>query len=120
MAIRNDFPLAGSDYLGGTSDGWEYKTIFAGTNLERSYDMVRAFLVEEGYKDVIIPASAKELRMFRKKENNSQLSFFREIGYIHNPIKILFNPNEKRSVSLILCIYREDVENHLVKFHGLI
>ena len=35
--LRENFPEAGSDYLGGISDGWEYKTTFLGSTLEQSY-----------------------------------------------------------------------------------
>ena len=50
MALREDFPPAGSDYMGGESDGYEYRTVFAGSNLESTYEMVRQFLKEEGDK----------------------------------------------------------------------
>jgi hypothetical protein len=119
MPIREDFPIAGSDYLGGFSDGWEYKTTFSGTTLDRSYDMVKAFLAEEGFGEVPVPATAKELRLFKKIIHPNQMSIFREIGYIHNPIKILFHPNEKRSSSLTLSIFNEKAVNHLLLFHGL-
>jgi hypothetical protein len=120
MALRNDFPIEGSDYLGGFSDGWEYKTSFNGATLEKTYDMVKAFLVEEGYGDIPIPANAKELRMFKKLVPSAQMTIFREVGYIHNPIKILFHPNEKRSTSLTLCLYNEYAPQHLLRFHGLV
>lgn len=119
MALRDEFPDVGSDYLGGISDGWEYKTAFTGTTLDKTYEMVKAFLVEEGYADIPVPANAKELRLFKKVVHPSQLSIFREMGYIHNPIKILFHPNEKRHTSLTLCIYNEAAPNHLLRFHGL-
>jgi hypothetical protein len=120
MPIREVFPSAGSDYLGGVSDGWEYKTVFSGTTLERSYEMVKAFLAEEGFGDVPIPDNVKVLRLFKKLTPSNQISIFREIGYIHNPIKILFHPNEKRSTSLTLCLYNEKTDNHLLRFHGLV
>jgi hypothetical protein len=120
MSLRNEFPIANSDYLGGVSDGWEYKTSFSGTTLERTYEMVKAFLQEEGYEDIPIPNNAKELRLFKKIVYPAQMSIFREVGYIHNPIKILFHPNEKRSTSLTLCLYNEQAPNHLLRFHGLV
>ena len=49
MALRDGFPPEGLEYVGGESDGFEYKTIFSGMNLKYSYDMIKAFLVEEGY-----------------------------------------------------------------------
>ena len=59
MPLREEFPEAGSDYMGGTSDGYEYQTIFAGSRLPASYDMVRQFLKEEGYGDLPIPKDAE-------------------------------------------------------------
>jgi hypothetical protein len=82
--------------------------------------MVKAFLQEEGYADIPIPTTAKELRLFKKVIHTAQMSIFREIGYVHNPVKILFHPNEKRSTSLTLCLYNEQINNHLLRFHGLV
>ena len=55
-----------------------------------TYEMVKQFLQEEGYGDVPIPATADELKLFRRPRQ-SQLQLFAERGYIHNPIKILFS-----------------------------
>jgi hypothetical protein len=120
MPIRTDFPEAGSDYLGGTSDGWEYKTTFLGSTLEQSLLMVTSFLAEEGYGDLPLPANAKELRLFKKLSRPQQLAMFREVGYVHNPIKILFHPNAKMNKMLTLCIYNEKVEQHLLRFYDLL
>jgi hypothetical protein len=118
--LRTSFPAAGSDYLGGSSDGWEYKTTFLGSTLEHSYDMVRSFLIEEGYGDIPIPKNAKELRLFKKLMRPTQLTMFGEVGYIHNPVKVLFHPNEKMNKMLTLHLYNEQADNHLLKFYNLI
>ena len=118
--ISENFPEAGSDYLGGTSNGWEYKTTFLGSTLEQSFLMVKSFLAEEGYAHLPLPANVKELRAFKKLARPQQLTMFREIGYFHNPIKILFHPNEKMSKMLTLCIYNEKEDNHLMKYYSLV
>ena len=118
--LRENFPEAGSDYLGGISDGWEYKTTFLGSTLEQSLQMVASFLAEEGYENVPLPANAKELRLFKKAARPTQLAMFRETGYVHNPIKILFHPNIKMNKMLTLHIYNEKSEQHLLRFHGLL
>jgi hypothetical protein len=118
VPIRGDFPEAGSNYLGGKSDGWEYRTVFAGGKIEASYNMVIGFLKEHGYGDIPVPANADELKLFRK-QRTSQLQLFPERGYIHNPIKILFNTDPKLRQALILCLYNENTPNHLLRFHGV-
>lgn len=116
--LRDEFPEAGSDYLGGSSDGWEYRTVFAGGSLDRSFEMVRQFLIDEGLGDIPIPASADELRLFRLPKNR-QTFLFLENGYVHNPIKILFPPVGQRArAALILCVYNPAIEGHLLRFHG--
>ncbi len=116
--MRDDFPIAGSDYLGGESDGWEYRTIFSSTTLDLSYEMVRQFLAEEGYADIPLPETVKDLRLFRLPKQNNQLLMFGNNGYVHNPIKILFLPQERRAKSLMLCLYNEKETGHLLRFHG--
>lgn len=101
-----------------TADGWEFRTFFSGSNLARVFDMVRQFLREEGYGDVPLPASADELRLF-KRPRPGQLQLFGEIGYIHNPIKIIFPSGLDKRKGLILCIYNEKMEGHLLRFHSL-
>ena len=116
--IREDFPTAGSQYEGGVSDGWQYQVKFAGTNLQSSLNMIKAFLAEEGYADVPIPAIADELLYFRLPTKQEQILLFGDNGYVHNPIKILFDPADKFTKKLILCIFNEQAENHLLRFHG--
>jgi hypothetical protein len=118
VPIREQFPPAGSTYLGGSSDGWEYRTVFAGSKLVYTFEMVKQFLAEEGYGDIPLPASADELRLFRRPRG-AQLQLFSEHGYIHNPVKILFPQDSRQRNTLILCIYNEKSEGHLLRFHGL-
>ena len=116
--IRESFPLEGSNYEGGVSDGWQYQIKFAGTNLQASLDMIKIFLAEEGYTDVPIPQTADELLLFRLPTKQEQILLFGDNGYVHNPIKILFDPSDKLTKKLILCIFNEKAENHLLRFHG--
>ncbi len=118
MPIREDFPEAGSDYLGGESDGWEYKTAFAGSNFEQTYHMVCQFLQEEGYGDIPLPSNAKDMLLFRTPGSHLQYDLFRQYGYFHNPIKILFPSSRRPSKRLLLCIYNENQPDHLLRFHG--
>jgi len=119
MALRDNFPPAGSDYLGGESDGYEYRTVFSGSGLQQSYEMIRQFLQEEGYGDVPLPRSADELLLFRLTTRNRQILLFEDNGYVHNPVKILFPVDRRRSSMLILCLYNEADPDHLLKFHGV-
>jgi len=118
VPIRTHFPEAGSDYLGGHSDGWEYRTVFAGGRLATSYDMVLQFLEEHGYSDVRVPADADEMKLFRR-QRTPQLQLFPERGYVHNPVKILFHPDKTMRNALILCLFNETAEDHLLRFHGV-
>lgn len=117
VSIRQQFPESG-EYLGGTSDGWEYRTVFAGANLAYTYKMLREFLQEEGYGDIPLPDAAEDLKLFRRPRGQIQL--FAERGYIHNPIKILFPEKPKQRGVLILCIYNERVPQHLLRFHNVL
>jgi hypothetical protein len=119
VPIRTHFPEAGSDYLGGKCDGWEYRTVFAGSRLEASFQMVLDFLAEHGYGDVPVPANAEELKLFRR-QRTPQLQLFPERGYIHNPIKILFHADSKLRQALVLCLYNEQAPQHLLRFHGVL
>lgn len=119
MPIREHFPEAGSEYLGGKSDGWEYRTVFAGGRLQNSYQMVLVFLKEHGYADVPVPADAEEMKLFRR-QRTPQLQLFPERGYVHNPIKILFHSDPKMRNALILCLYNENTPRHLPRFHGVL
>jgi hypothetical protein len=120
MALRDDFPPAGTDYLGGESDGYEYRTIFSGSSLDQSFDMIRQFLKEEGYKDVPLPRDARELVLFRLPTRNRQILMFEDNGYVHNPVKILFPIDGRRRNTLILCLYNEADPEHLLKFHRVL
>jgi hypothetical protein len=120
MPIREQFPEAGSGYLDGESDGWEYRTVFSGASLAHSYEMVKQFLQEEGYGDIPVPETAEELLLFKHPRRNGQLLLFAEQGYVHNPIKIFFHPHRNRSKTLILCLYNEAYPDHLLRFHGVL
>lgn len=119
VPIREQFPPAGSVYLGGSSDGWEYRTVFAGAKLAYTYEMVKQFLREEGYGDVPLPETAEELKLF-KRPRGHQLQLFGEQGYRHNPVKILFPGGQGRRNTLILCVYNEQAPHHLLRFHGVL
>ena len=120
MALRNEFPPSGSDYLGGTSDGYEYKTIFSGSSLEQSFEMVRQFLKEEGYENIPLPKDVEELKLFKLPTRNKQILLFEDNGYVHNPVKILFPKDGRKKKTLILCIYNEKDDQHLLKFHNIL
>ncbi len=117
MPIREAFPPPGKDRIGGVSDGYVYSTVFAGRNLVDSYEMVRQFLKEEGYADVPLPANAEELSLFRMKTRNRQILLFEENGYVHNPVKILFSEDSRNKRKLILLLYNEQADQHLLRFH---
>lgn len=119
IPIRERFPEAGTTYLGGTSDGWEYQTIFAGSKLAHTYEMVKQFLIEEGYGGIPVPDSVDDLRLF-KRSKQLQLQLFAEKGYVHNPIKILFPLDSNIKNTLILKIYNENAPKHLLRFHKLV
>jgi len=120
MGLRDNFPTADDPpYLEGESDGWAYRTEFSGTTLVHTYNMVLQFLEEEGYGDIPVPADAEELLLFKLKTRNKQILMFEENGYVHNPIKILFDKFTKSRPKLILCIYNEAAPKHLVRFHGV-
>jgi len=120
MSLRTDFPQAEEEYLGGISDGWEYKISFAGTTIKDSFAMLEKFLREEGYVDIPLPKNVKELLFFKNPPKQKQLQLFNERGYFHNPIKISF-PNGKRNENVLeLSVYNEKTPNHLLKFHGLL
>lgn len=119
VPMREQFPVDGADYMGGYSDGLVYQSTFAGSKLENTYAMIREFLREEGYGNVLLPETAAELRLF-KRPRHLQLQFFEERGYCHNPIKIFFPSPTKQRNSLKLVIYNEQAENHLLRFHGVL
>ncbi len=117
MALRDEFPPAGSNYLGGESDGYCYRTAFEGSTLEHSYQMLKAFLQEEGYGDVPLPRDVEELLWFRLPIRHRQTLLFYENGYVHNPVKILFPCDRRRKRRLLLEIYNEKHPQHLLRFH---
>lgn len=119
MALRDNFPKAGEEYLGGASNGWEYKTSFTGTTLKDTYLMVQKFLEEEGYENIPIPKDVNELLLFKNPKSQMQLRLFNERGYFHNPIKIFFPNGKRKENTLVLCIYNEKHREHLVRFHGV-
>lgn len=119
MALRNNFPKKGEEYLGVTTDGWEYTTSFTGSTIQDSFQMLQRFLNQEGYQDIPLPNSIEELLLFKNPPNQPQMMLFNERGYFHNPIKIFF-PNGKRKESdLILKVYNETAEKHLLRFHDI-
>lgn len=120
MGMREDFPVAGSDYMGGESDGYEYRTVFAGSSLQQSFKMIRAFLKEQGYGEVPLPKDTEELLLFRLPTRNKQILMFEDNGYVHNPVKILFPIDRRKRTTLILCIYNENDRDHLLKFHRVL
>ncbi|MEN0006458.1 MAG: hypothetical protein AAF798_20060 [Bacteroidota bacterium] len=120
MSLRDDFPPAGSDHMGGTSDGYEYRTVFSGSKLEYTYEMIKQFLIEEGYQDIPVPKNVEELSYFRLPTRNKQILLFEDNGYVHNPIKILFPTDRRKKSTLILCLYNEQDPMHLLKFHRVL
>ena len=120
MSLREEFPSAGSNYMDGESNGYEYRTIFAGSSLKQSFEMVRQFLKEEGYEDVPLPKNAEELSLFRVPTRNKQILLFEDNGYVHNPIKLLFPLDRRKKTTLILCIFNEKDPDHLLKFHRIL
>jgi hypothetical protein len=120
MAMRDDFPESGEEYMGGLSDGWRYETSFAGSNLQHTFEMIQTFLEEEGYDDIPLPADAKELLLFKIPTRNRQILLFENNGYVHNPIKILFPKSSRLKTQLTLQIFNEFAENHLIKFHNVL
>lgn len=117
--IRHSFPAAGEEREGGLSDGYCFRITFAAGKLDKTYEMVRTFLREQGYAGVPLPADAKELRHFRLPAKlRQQLSLFGEDGYIHNPVKILFPGKTGKRGSLVLEIYNEREAGHLLRFHN--
>lgn len=116
--MRMAFPPVGESYLGGSSNGKVYESIFAGRTLTDTYAMIRAFLTEEGYVDTPLPKDVAELEAFRLSTRNRQVLLFEDNGYVHNPIKILFPLDRRKKSTLILRIYNEAAEKHLLRFHN--
>ena len=120
-SLRDNFPTAGAAAYGGSSDGYCFTITFASGRLEGTYAMLREFLKEQGYGSVAIPADVGELRAFRLPPKlRHQLSLFGNDGYVHNPLKILFPPPGGKRGALLLELYNEAAEGHLLRFHGRI
>ncbi|MEK7256962.1 MAG: hypothetical protein AAB316_19560 [Bacteroidota bacterium] len=117
MPLRAEFPPEDSEYLGGKSDGYVYRTVFAGASLDASLEMIRQFLKEEGYGDVPLPGNSEELKLFRIPTRNRQVLMFEDNGYVHNPVRILFPSDGRQRNTLILEIYDENAPRHLLRFH---
>ncbi|CAH1000590.1 hypothetical protein LEM8419_01724 [Neolewinella maritima] len=116
--LRYAFPEAGADTAGGQCDGYCFSILFAAGKLERTYTMVREFLLEHGYGSVPIPADVAELQAFRLPPKlRHQLSLFGVDGYVHNPIKIVFPPRGSKRGSLRVELYDEAAAGHLLRFH---
>ncbi len=117
MGLRANFPTSAIEYNGGTSDGYCYQSCFAGATLDQCLDMIREFLKEEGFGEIPLPKDAEELKMFRLPTRNRQILMFEDNGYVHNPIKILFPTDPRKTKTLILEIYDENAPSHLLRFH---
>lgn len=118
--IRYNFPGVGEETAGGLSDGYCFRITFAAGRLGRTYDMVRAFLKEEGYGELPVPQNEEELRLFRLPPKlRHQLSLFGDNGYVHNPVKILFPVPAGGRGELIVELYNEACSDHLTRFHRL-
>lgn len=116
--LRDNFPLAGDESWGGSSDGYCFSILFAAGRLESSYSMVTDFLVEQGYDCVPVPADVTELKAFRLPPKlRHQLSLFGVDGYVHNPVKILFPPKGSKRGALLLQLHNEQAAGHLLRFH---
>lgn len=119
VPIRVKFPKDDEEYMGGYCDGQVYKSFFAGSSLQQSYEMILSFLQEEGYGDLPFPKDYKELLKFRLTTRNKQVLLFEDNGYIHNPVKILFPLDRRKKNVLELCLYNESDEHHLLRFHNI-
>ena len=117
IPIRESFPTAEEEYLGGKSDGNIYSTVFLSKKGETTYDMIRAFLNEEGYGNIPLPADFEELLKFRIPSRNKQILLFEDNGYTHNPVKILFPKTGKSTKMLILELHNEEAPGHLLRFY---
>ena len=118
--LRYNFPSADEPTAGGSSDGYCFRITFAAGRLARSYEMVLAFLKEEGYGDLPFPKDVDELCLFRLPPKlRHQLSLFGDNGYVHNPVKILFPVPAGQRGALTVELYNEACEDHLIRFHRL-
>ncbi len=121
MPLRDEFPEPGSESVWSADiEGYVYRSVFSGATLEKSYEMIRQFLQEEGYGDVPLPKNATELELFKLVVRNQQVVMFGDNGYVHNPIKILFPLKGRKKTTLVLEIFNEKAPDHLLRFHGIL
>ncbi len=116
--IRESFPPDGSNYEGGISDGNVYQMRFTGKNNVSTYELLKSFLAEEGFGDVILPSKVEDLLLFKFPPVSTQLSIFGEAGYSQYPIKILFDTKERTTKTFIVSIYNEKAEQSLLRFYN--
>ena len=117
MAIRHDFPPYGSEVLGGSSDGLVYTTTFQGTTLDDTLAMVRTFLTEEGYADVPLPGTAREMLAFLHPERGRHPHLFERPDYSHMPVRLLLPSRDRLRRKLIVELYNEAAPDYLLRFH---
>lgn len=117
MALRHKFPPFGSTILGGTSDGVVYTTAFAGSTMDATLAMVRAFLDEEGYAGVPIPRDGAEMLAFLQPEQGSHPHLFARPSYAHNPVRLVLPKGDRRRRKLVVELYNEAAPGHLLRFH---
>lgn len=118
VTLRGNFPAAGEEFLGEPCDGYVYRTTFSGSNAAHTLDMIRCFLREQGYEEVPLPQTLDELMAFKLNTRNRQILMFDDNGYCHNPVKILFPSGRWNRKALILEVYNERAEQHLLRFHN--
>lgn len=118
VTLRRNFPQAGEEFLGEPCDGYVYRTLFSGSSAESTLSMIRTFLYEQGYDEIPLPKCMEELMAFKLSTRNRQILMFDDNGYCHNPVKILFPSGTWNRKALILEVYNESAENHLLRFHN--
>ena len=118
LPLRTNFPTAEADFPAGESDGKICKVVFRGKNGAAVYALVKAYLNDQGYGDVPLPADFTELSKFRIPARNKQILLFEDNGYVHNPVKILFPKTGTSDKILTLELYNENAVGHLLRFHG--
>ena len=117
MALRHDFPPFGAEVLGGRSDGLVYTTAFGGGSMDDTLAMVRSFLDEEGYGDVVIPGSAAEMLAFLRPEHNRHPHLFERPDYAHFPVRLVLPARDPRRRRLTVELYNEAAPDALLRFH---
>ena len=117
MALRHNFPPYASRALGGESDGLRYRTTFAGSTMADTLEMVRAFLDEEGYGDVPIPAQAEDMLAFLRPAAGRPPSLFEEAEYAHYPVRLILPRTDRRRRQLRVELFNESAPDSLLRFH---